>query len=339
MHLSIGLTGFEPLTTTLPLVQAAEQAAFHGVWSCEHIGFHDAVVPSAVYAHTTRRLNIGLTGLSITGRHPGLTAMELVSLAELAPGRVRVQVGTGDPGLMRMIDGAVQQGALAQVRQFVQTLRALCAGEPVTTVAPTYRCADLRLAFAGASPAIDVMAMRPQMLRLAAQIGDGVSLGAWSSRAYLRTAVQQVEQELAAQGRDRATFRISAFVLVVIADDLVRASQEVAATLAFLPAEAHATLPVLAHGVTLPDPEVIAAAAARGDSAALIQLYAPCMSDLALLATPNQLDAALAQYASLGLDELIVTFVPGAPLEARIDAVQALAQARTPLVAQPLSPI
>lgn len=331
MQLSLGLTGFEPLSTTLPLVQAAEQAGFHGVYACEHVGFHDAVVPSAIYAHATRRLGIGLTGLSITGRHPGVTAMELAALAELAPGRVRVQVGTGDPSLMRQIDGVVQQGAVSQVRQFVQTLRALCAGEPVTTVAPTYRCAGLQLAFAGGAPAIDVMAMRPQMLRLAAQVGDGVSLGAWSSRAYLRGAVEQVEQELAAQGRDRAAFRISAFVLVVLADDVAQASQDVAATMALLPPEAHAALPVLALGVALPDPAAIADAASRGDREALVQLYAPCMADLALLAPPDQLDCALAGYRALGLDELIVTFVPSTAMDTRLTAITALAQARSQL--------
>jgi alkanesulfonate monooxygenase SsuD/methylene tetrahydromethanopterin reductase-like flavin-dependent oxidoreductase (luciferase family) len=331
MDLSLGLTGFAPLAATLPLVQAAEAVGLRGVWSCEHVGFHDAVVPSAAYTQTTRRLEIGLTGLSITGRHPGLTAMELASLAELAPGRVRVQVGTGEPSLMRMIDGAVQQGALAQVRQFVTTLRALLAGEVVTTAAPTYRCEGLRLAFPGAPPAIDVMAMRPQMLRLAAQVGDGVSLGAWSSRAYLRGAVQQVEAELAAQGRDRAAFRISAFVLVALAPERDQACAQVAGSLAMLPPEAHAALPLLAQGVALPDAALVDDTLRRSDLAALVPLYAPCAPELGLVATPEDLDTALAPYTALGLDELIVTFVPGAPLPAQLAALTALAEAHARL--------
>jgi 5,10-methylenetetrahydromethanopterin reductase len=331
MRLSIGCTGFAPLAATLPVVYAAEQAAFSGVWSCEHVGFHDAIVPSAAYTQSTRNLEIGLTGLSITGRHPGVTAMELASLSELGSGRIRVQVGTGDPILMRMIDRVVQQGALDQVRVFVQTLRALLAGEPVTVAAPTYDCHELRLAFPGTPPAIDVMAMRPQMLKLAAQIGDGVSLGAWSSRTYLREAVQLIEQELAALGRDRSAFRISAFVLVSVADDLAQARQSVAASMAFLPPEAHATLPVLARGVALPDLAAIMDAAGRGDMAALAQFYMPCADQIALVATPDQLEAALMRYRQLGIDELIVTFVPGEPLPAQLQMISTLAEARSRL--------
>ena len=36
----------------------------------EHIGFHDAITPSALYLRETERLEIGLVGLSPAARHP-----------------------------------------------------------------------------------------------------------------------------------------------------------------------------------------------------------------------------------------------------------------------------
>jgi len=48
VRLSISFTGFGGIAGTFPAVLAAEEAGLDGVWSAEHIGFHDAIVPSAV---------------------------------------------------------------------------------------------------------------------------------------------------------------------------------------------------------------------------------------------------------------------------------------------------
>ena len=58
-------------------MRAADEAGLDGVWVAEHIGFHDAVVPAALYLRETQRLEVGLVGLSTATRHPGMTAMEL----------------------------------------------------------------------------------------------------------------------------------------------------------------------------------------------------------------------------------------------------------------------
>ena len=49
MRLSVAFSGFGGLADTLPIVDAAEEHGLDGVWSAEHLGFHDAVVPSALY--------------------------------------------------------------------------------------------------------------------------------------------------------------------------------------------------------------------------------------------------------------------------------------------------
>jgi hypothetical protein len=81
MRLSLCFMGIAPIASTLPAVVAAERLGFDGVCSAEHIGFHDAIVPSAVYLRETRRLEVSVVGISTAGRHPGLIAMELSSLA------------------------------------------------------------------------------------------------------------------------------------------------------------------------------------------------------------------------------------------------------------------
>jgi alkanesulfonate monooxygenase SsuD/methylene tetrahydromethanopterin reductase-like flavin-dependent oxidoreductase (luciferase family) len=93
--------GIGPIESTLWAARAAERFGLGGVWSAEHIGFHDAIVPSALYLRETERLEIGVVGISTAGRHPGLIAMELSSLAELGPGRVRVRSARVPPVSLR----------------------------------------------------------------------------------------------------------------------------------------------------------------------------------------------------------------------------------------------
>ena len=100
MRISIAFSGFGGLESTFPAVLAAEAAGLDGVWTAEHLGFHDAMVPSAMYLRATERIEIGMVGFSPVSRHPAVLAMELGSMSELAPGRVRVQVGTGDSTLV-----------------------------------------------------------------------------------------------------------------------------------------------------------------------------------------------------------------------------------------------
>ena len=94
MRVCIGYTGATPVRQTFAAVDAAEAAGLDGVWSAEHVGLNDAIVPSVAYALRTSRVEIGLVGLNADTRHPGVLAMELATLTSLAPGRIRIQVGT-----------------------------------------------------------------------------------------------------------------------------------------------------------------------------------------------------------------------------------------------------
>ena len=322
MRLSIAFTGFAGLDSTLPAVLAADAAGLDGVWVAEHIGFHDAVVPSAVYLRATRRLEVGAVGLSTAGRHPGLTAMELLSLSEIAPGRVRVAVGTGDPGLVAKL-GRKLVKPVESVRAFVTALRQALRGSDLKIAYPEFAFDGFRAMPFGPPPPIDVMAIRPRMTKLAAEIGDGLSISVGASRTYIRDAVAAVERELAAAGRERAAYRVSALAIGVIADDLDAACAPVQAMFAMFP---QATAEILARGVV--EPGSLVAAEKKGPMAVMKMWPRSAIAEVALVSTPSDLGNALASYAETGIDELALILVgePGTHPE----IVRRLAAARPP---------
>lgn len=322
MRLSIAFSGFGPLAPTLDAVRAAEEVGLDGVWTAEHLGFHDAIVPTAMYAAITDRIELGLVGLSAASRHPAALSMELASLLEMAPGRVRIQVGTGDPGLVAKLGASADQ-PLMRTRQLVDALRTTLSGKEGNRELLVGSFKGFKLnAYAGPPPPIDVMAIRPKMMKLAAEIADGVSLSVSASRQYLKDSVQLVEEELAKHGREREQFRITALVFGMIAPGIDQILGSMGPMLATFPPE---PMEPLTTGVLDGKAYVEAHTSGRTLEASQM-LTADVLRELMLAAEPDQVAGVLAEYAATGIDELGV--MPMGPPEVLVDTVKLLAASR-----------
>ncbi len=299
MRVSIAFSGFGGLESTFPAVLAAEDAGLDGVWTAEHLGFHDAMVPSAMYLRETERIEIGMVGFSPVSRHPAVLSMELGSMSELGPGRVRVQVGTGDEGLVAKLGRRVPK-PLGATRAFVQSIRETMAGRDMKVAYPEYEFDGFRMTPLGPVPPIDVMAIRPKMLEVAAEVGDGLSLSAGASFDYMRDTVSLIEKKLVEVGRERSSFRITAIVITTIGDDLDTIRAPLAPMLSTFPQH---TAGYLARGVI--DTDELLAAESAGGPFAVMKMWTPERIDqIAMVTTPGGLGDALARYAATGIDEV-----------------------------------
>ncbi len=304
MRLSIAFSGFGGLAETIPVVQAAEQHGLDGIWTAEHLGFHDAVVPSAVYLGSTERIEIGLVGLSSAGRHPGLMGMELMSLSELAPGRIRCQVGLGDSSLVAKLGRKISKPVLSTTA-FVNSLRETMQGRDMKVSYPEFTFDGFRLSPLGPVPQIDVMAIRPGMVRLSAQVGDGLSISIGASATYIRDVVKDVERELTAGGRDRSSFRITALAMAVVGEDIDMARAPIGPMMSTFPQE---TAAFLARDVV--DAEELIRVQKEEGPLGVMKIWTPDKVDqIAFVATPAMLADRLAEYADTGIDELALMLI------------------------------
>jgi len=327
VRLSLSFTGFGSILAALPAVRAAEEHGLDGVWYAEHICAHDAVVPATVYLRETQRLEVILMGLSTAGRHPGLTAMELASLAEIAPGRVRAAIGTGVPEMIAKLGRAIDKPVSSTVALHRALTTALAGGD-LTGDYPGFRFAQYKLNPLSAPPPLDIMAVRPRMVETAARYADGVCLSAGSSRAYLADTVRRVEATLAEAGRPRESFRISAVVAAFITDDLPKARMQVAALLSTFDA---ATTEYLAAGAI--PAEALVKAMATGGLFEAAKVFTPEVVDaVAMVCPPEALAESLAAYAETGVDEIAVA--PFAPPDQVPELIRQLAECRPLLTAK-----
>lgn len=306
MLLSLGFSGSTPLPDTFAGVDAAEEFGLHGVWSAEHVGLNDAIVPSTAYAGRTENVELGLMGLNADTRSPGVLAMELATLHSIAPGRIRLHVGIGSPLRAKSI-GVDRTRTLHGVEVFVSAMRALLRGEAVTEESEAFRLVDMKVATAmkDLPPVpIDIMAIRPKMTALAARIADGLSLSVASSHDYLRNQVALAEEVLDAEGRDRLEFRVSAAVLACIDDDLDAARHRFGTMLAGFPL---ASAPMSHAGVEVPDADLISETISTKGIEAAGELFRPeTLDGLGLVSTLGNLPNAIKAYREDGIDELII---------------------------------
>lgn len=330
MRLNLGFMGIDPLGSTLELVRLAEECGLNGAVSAEHLGFHDAVVPSALYLQQTSRLEIALVGLSAVGRHPGLMAMELASLSEIGHGRLRVQVGTGAPNLVAKFGGDMSR-PLPMARSLVENLKSLLAGDVLTGDFPagTFKEYGLQVydgaqlaPYKGSAVPVDLMAVQPRMLRLSAEIADGVALSAGCSGSFLAEEVKNLEAELANNGRNREDFRITAFTYSVISPDAENHVAKLRHILGNYKPEAAAKR---MRGVL--DGQAYLEAALCDQALAVENFFTPeVLGKVAIVANgPDDLRDTLRRYANTGIDALSVHLV--GPPQTHAYAVESLATA------------
>jgi alkanesulfonate monooxygenase SsuD/methylene tetrahydromethanopterin reductase-like flavin-dependent oxidoreductase (luciferase family) len=264
-----------------------------------------------------------MVGFSAASRHPGALAMELASMCEVGGAdRIRIQVGVGDPGLVASLGGTTEQPIL-RTRQYVDVLREVLSGKSVNRgVLPgTFKNFKLN-AYSGPPPPIDIMAIRPGMQKLAAQVGDGVSLSVAASRTYLRETVQLIEQELAAAGRDRSSFRITALAFGLIAPGIDEMLAGMGPMIATFPPE---PMEVMGKGA-LDGAEYVRVHKAGRTLDAAKMITADVMREITLAAEPDGVGEALQSYADTGIDEIGV--MPMGPPELLVDTIKLLAASR-----------
>ncbi len=325
MRISIAFDGSTRPSDALVIAQEADRVGLDAVWNAEHLGLHDAVVPAALQLSHTDRIEVGLVGLNADSRNPGLLAMEVSSLSQIGPGRVALQIGSGSAELALSIGITRTVGTMDVVERFMASLRRLLAGERVHETSDAFALDGFTLQSHGAMPLVQLMAMGPRMLQLAAEQADGVSLSAGIPPAVISRSIDRVERHLTAAGRNRRRFRITAIAIVGYDPvDRDAALRRAARSLVFSPLDSLARLdPTL----TLPDADEVAAVLAAKGAGAAGELFArETVASLAFVATRETLAERLDDFAELGVDELAL-MLNGSP-KRNLALVTDLGQAR-----------
>jgi probable F420-dependent oxidoreductase len=209
--LSVPLESFT-LAEHAEIAREAEQLGYTDAWSFEVDGV-DCFTPLAVVGHATG-LRVGTAIANVFTRGPATLAITAAGMAEIAPGRFCLGVGAGSEPIVEAWNGGRFDRPATRVREMVQFLRSALTGDRVVFQGKTFSVDGFRLTRPPAQPVpIHVAALRPGMLRVAGEVGDGVVLN-WLSPDDVPKAVSVVREAAARAGRDPHAVEITARLMV-----------------------------------------------------------------------------------------------------------------------------
>ena len=228
LGLTVPLEGFT-LAEHIDLAREAEDLGYRDAWSFEADGV-DAFAPLAVAAQTNA-LRLGTAIVNVYTRGPATLAMSAAGLAEIAPGRFVLGIGSGSDVIVESWNGGVFRKPLTRVRETTQFLRRALAGERVVFRGETFAVDGFRLSRPPTAPLpIYIAALRSGMLALAGEVADGVILN-WLAPEDVPRCVAIVREAAAKAGRDPAAFEITCRVFVHLDEDDTTTRRHVAAYL------------------------------------------------------------------------------------------------------------
>lgn len=160
-------------------------------WSSEANG-HDGFTPLAMAAAWAPTARLGVAIIPAFTRGPALMAQSVASLADAAPGRFVMGIGSSSNVIVESWNGIPFERPYQRTRDTVRFLRRALAGEKVTEDYETFSVKGFRSGVPlEQPPKILVAALREGMLRLAGREGDGAILN-WLSAEDVKQVVPQV---------------------------------------------------------------------------------------------------------------------------------------------------
>jgi F420-dependent oxidoreductase-like protein len=109
--------------TAIYKIRDAEQAGVQQVWMTQSVGMLDTLTLFAVAATQTTRIRFGTSIVPIYPRHPLVMALQAMTIDSIAPGRLRLGVGTSHRHLMENMYGLKMSSPLAYLREYVEVMR------------------------------------------------------------------------------------------------------------------------------------------------------------------------------------------------------------------------
>ncbi|HZT97636.1 MAG TPA: LLM class flavin-dependent oxidoreductase [Chloroflexota bacterium] len=225
LGVSFSLRQLHDFEETERLTLLAEQLGFDSVWIPEAWG-RDSFTVLAALAMKTRNIRLATGIVNVFSRTPALVAQSIASLDDISGGRAILGLGASGPRVVERWHGLQFENVLQRTREFVEVVRAVLAGGPVTYHGQIFRISDFSLGFKPPRSRIPIFlaALGPANVRLTAEIADGW-LPIFASSRLLSQAAPWIEEGVERARRRREDVAVASYIPTLIgssADDVLR---------------------------------------------------------------------------------------------------------------------
>ena len=182
----------------IELAKYAEEKGFEAVWQAESRLVRDCIVPMAAFAAHTSTLKVASGVTNNWTRNIGLLAATFLTLDDLAQDRIICGIGAWWDPLASKV-GINRRRPLKAMRETVEVLRRLLAGENVTFHGEFHQVEDIQLDVVHGRKGprnvpIYIGATGMKMMELTGEIADGVCLNYLVHPDYNLRAMDALER-------------------------------------------------------------------------------------------------------------------------------------------------
>lgn len=273
-----------PADAMADYARSVESAGIEQLWVIEDCFFTAGISLAATALAVTDSLTVGLGVLPAVARNPAITAMEVATLATMAPGRLVAGIGHGVQEWMAQI-GALTPSPLTTLDETITVVKRLLRGDEVTFSGRQVVLDRVRLDQPpSVVPPVVAGVQQQRSMALAGRVADGVILVEGAGPVYVRWALDHAAPVAA------EPFRVTTFTLLAVEADRRAAYRTVAPFVAGLVAQRRPALTVL------PFFDEMAARVAERGAAALVDMPGDFWAEIGAVGT---LDDALDHVAAL----------------------------------------
>ncbi len=217
MKLSLASLGAEPGQRFLEQVKLAETLGFHAFFHNDKKWAREVFSRLGAATQCTTKLGLGTSVIDPYTRHAALLAQATATLAEMAPGRFRVIMGSGSH--FETLPGYGSPKPVAGLREAAELMQRLWRGEKVTIDGEVVKFKDGALDWKPtAIPPLYIASRGPQILKLAGSIADGVLIGSFATPTGIDYAKQHILPGLQAANRDWKDIRLCSWLYMSVLD-------------------------------------------------------------------------------------------------------------------------
>jgi 5,10-methylenetetrahydromethanopterin reductase len=215
MKLSLASLGAEPVMRFLEHVKLADLLGFHAFFHNDKKWAREVFSRLGAATQVTTRLGLGTSVIDPYTRHAALLAQATATLAEMAPGRFRVIMGSGSH--FETLPGYGSPKPVAGLREAADLMQRLWRGETVSIDGEIVKFKDGALDWKPAAiPQLYIASRGPQILKLAGAVADGVLIGSFATPSGIAYAKQHIWPGLQASRRDWKDIRLCSWIYLSV---------------------------------------------------------------------------------------------------------------------------
>lgn len=318
---ALGLFGPPAASQVVAAAARAERLGFGSLWVAEDYFYPSAFPVAAAAAAVTRDLVIATGVVNPYTRHPALLAMEAATVSVLAPGRFVLGLGSSIRLWIERQMGIPFVSPLATLRESVEIVRQLLAGQVCTYAGQCFSLTDVVLNFRPGGEIPIVLGVKgPKMLELAGRVADGIILSILTSPGHVARARRQSSAARVGTDMERRRLPLAAFLLVCVGKDGWRARESMKPTLARYLGSLHGQPFLQDTEIAERDTEPFRDALVANTSAAHLVTDA-LLDQFTVSGNADDCRAALTRFAAAGLDIPAFLIPPGVDFDAQLDLI------------------